>query len=513
MDSLSDSSWDVVISGTGLAQSLLALALSRSGKKVLHVDKNDYYGGPDAAFSLQEAEDWAKRVNEDTSFGPFESASILRSLEPSEAQGKLSFSRAYTLPLSPHLIYSKSKLLPNLVSSKIYRQLEFLAVGSWWVWRTSDQDGSASEGAGILQRIPSSREDVFADETMSMKSKRSLMKFLRHLQPAEGQASAVEEEDLSFPDFLQSKLQISPELHDPLMALSLTPNSLDETSTSYALPRIKRHLESLGVFGPGFASMVMKWGGAAELSQVACRACAVGGGVYVLNRGIQSIVTAEAGNSLRVELSNGEWVQSKFVAGSPWDLPTEALKQEEPASYTKVARSIMIVSSPLETLFPVTSEGGPVSAGTVVAFPGRSVGQGNSTGSPPVYLLIHSSDTGECPQSQCVIYGSTLLPSEEGYAAIVSATKQLLSSVDPRAEILLSLQYTQLGRLGSDASPLLSSSLSDQVFSFSAPCLDLAFDDGVVDQVRQVWKIIMGDEVDESQFLVFEDRDGTAEDE
>lgn len=37
-------------------------ALSRSGKKVLHVDKNPYYGGPEAGFSLQEAEEWVDRL-------------------------------------------------------------------------------------------------------------------------------------------------------------------------------------------------------------------------------------------------------------------------------------------------------------------------------------------------------------------------------------------------------------------------------------------------------------------
>ncbi|KMU91784.1 hypothetical protein CIHG_09657 [Coccidioides immitis H538.4] len=57
-NTLNDTTWDVLISGTGLPQSLLALALSRSGKKVLHIDKNDYYGGSEAAFSLQEAEHW-----------------------------------------------------------------------------------------------------------------------------------------------------------------------------------------------------------------------------------------------------------------------------------------------------------------------------------------------------------------------------------------------------------------------------------------------------------------------
>ena len=31
---------------------------------MLHIDKNDYYGGAEAALSLQEAEAWADTVNE-----------------------------------------------------------------------------------------------------------------------------------------------------------------------------------------------------------------------------------------------------------------------------------------------------------------------------------------------------------------------------------------------------------------------------------------------------------------
>jgi RAB protein geranylgeranyltransferase component A len=38
--------------------------LSRSDKKILHIDENEYYGGAEAAFSLQEAEEWARRVND-----------------------------------------------------------------------------------------------------------------------------------------------------------------------------------------------------------------------------------------------------------------------------------------------------------------------------------------------------------------------------------------------------------------------------------------------------------------
>lgn len=38
-------------------------ALSRSDKKIIHVDRNPYYGGAEAAFSLQEAQEWVDNVN------------------------------------------------------------------------------------------------------------------------------------------------------------------------------------------------------------------------------------------------------------------------------------------------------------------------------------------------------------------------------------------------------------------------------------------------------------------
>jgi RAB protein geranylgeranyltransferase component A len=35
--------------------------LSRSDKKILHVDQNEYYGADEAAFSLQDIDEWAEK--------------------------------------------------------------------------------------------------------------------------------------------------------------------------------------------------------------------------------------------------------------------------------------------------------------------------------------------------------------------------------------------------------------------------------------------------------------------
>jgi RAB protein geranylgeranyltransferase component A len=55
-----DENYDLVIEGTGLTESILAAAASWVGKKVLHVDKNSFYGSHWAALSLNEIDVWAQ---------------------------------------------------------------------------------------------------------------------------------------------------------------------------------------------------------------------------------------------------------------------------------------------------------------------------------------------------------------------------------------------------------------------------------------------------------------------
>ena len=364
----------------------------------------------------------------------------------SEAEGKssvgLSFSRAYSLTLSPQLLYTRSNLLPALVSSKVYRQIEFLAVGSWWLYEHGDSlDDARSEVAGAqnttpstgtLKRIPGGREDVFADKSIDLRSTRSLMKILKLATDTEAHASILDSwGSESFPDFLESHLGIPPRLQAPLLALTMSPHPPVETLTSYALPRIHRHLTSVGLFGPGFGSVIPKWGGLAEIAQVACRAGAVGGGVYVLKKGFEGNENLnrqalgegqprldEDPQVSTVRLEGGEEIKTSWIVGSQWDLPARFNgNTSEVAVPNYVSRSITIVSSPLSQLFPPPAEGTPSPAGAIVAFPSGTLNlESESDGSqkrksdtPPVYLTIHTSDTGECPADQCKFNPRSLL--------------------------------------------------------------------------------------------------------
>ncbi|XP_058515232.1 rab proteins geranylgeranyltransferase component A 1 [Ochotona princeps] len=58
------SEFDVIVIGTGLPESIIAAACSRSGQRVLHVDSRSYYGGNWASFSFSGLLSWIKENQE-----------------------------------------------------------------------------------------------------------------------------------------------------------------------------------------------------------------------------------------------------------------------------------------------------------------------------------------------------------------------------------------------------------------------------------------------------------------
>ncbi|XP_043522868.1 rab proteins geranylgeranyltransferase component A 2-like, partial [Frieseomelitta varia] len=50
--------YDVVVVGTGMTESIVAAAASRIGKKVLHLDSDEYYGGLWATFNFDGLQKW-----------------------------------------------------------------------------------------------------------------------------------------------------------------------------------------------------------------------------------------------------------------------------------------------------------------------------------------------------------------------------------------------------------------------------------------------------------------------
>ncbi|KAM3523097.1 hypothetical protein NHJ13051_005277 [Beauveria bassiana] len=493
MESLSDTDWDVVISGTGLQQSLFALALSRSGKNILHVDPEGYYGENEAAFSLQEADVWAQKHASPDAIG------IFRAAEVTKAEGVPS-PRGYSLALAPQLIHARSELLNKLVSSKAFRQIEFQAVGSFFIF----QPASADEALPTLNRIPSTREDVFSSTAIPVRAKRSLMKFLKFVLDFESEPQAEvwrPHADKPLAEFLGSEFKLDPTLQSYIITLTL---SLDGNITvEDGLVAISRHLSSMGVFGIGFAAVYPKWGGLSEVCQVGCRAAAVGGAVYMLGTSITNVAKrADETTRLDISLSNGMAVKAKTLFRSSQTVPEDGVC---------LTRITAVIGAALPRLFEAVMEGSPTPSAIVVAFPTGSVSDDSGhTLEYPIYAMVHSSDTGECPAGQCIVYLSTIstASSKAILDAALSSLLHAASEGSAALEVVYKLQYEQLG----ERTPSLDTS-EDDIVTFGAPVLDLAFRDTMLQPVGQAWEKFLGKagEID-AEYLVFEDREGVSDD-
>ena len=92
--------WDAVVLGTGMKECLLSGLLSVAGKKVLHLDRNPYYGGASASLTM------------DQLFKKFGVAE-----PPSEAElGKL---RDYNIDLVPKFIMAGGLLVKVLIHTGV----------------------------------------------------------------------------------------------------------------------------------------------------------------------------------------------------------------------------------------------------------------------------------------------------------------------------------------------------------------------------------------------------------
>ncbi|KAF8897134.1 GDP dissociation inhibitor-domain-containing protein [Infundibulicybe gibba] len=266
---MEEGSFDVVIIGTGLTESICAAALSKAGLKVAHIDENPYYGGDEASLSLDELVLWAdtRTSGNDPCFTSVSHSSEL-----------LPDSRQYSICLCPSIIPSIGPLISSLVAS---------GVAKYGGFRLLEHVGMYN-APGVVKTVPGSKEDVFKNKDIALPDKRRLMRFLMFAVGAfEDSIELQGKNDLPFSDFLKTVFALNDDM-TLTIAYSLAHCVDSSDRTRPALERARKYLRSTGRYGPS-PFLVGHYGGAGDISQGFCRAAAVSGGVYILGRRILSI--------------------------------------------------------------------------------------------------------------------------------------------------------------------------------------------------------------------------------
>lgn len=100
-------------------------------------------------------------------------------------------------------------------------------------------------------------------------------------------------------------------------------------SASEGLKRTKAYLKSLGRFGR-CAFLRPLYGGASEVAQAFCRACAVHGGIYMLNQPVEKVLLNEdRTQALGITTHDGQQFTSKWIIGSMEYMNEEWISQQD----------------------------------------------------------------------------------------------------------------------------------------------------------------------------------------
>ncbi|KAI8359875.1 GDP dissociation inhibitor [Choanephora cucurbitarum] len=408
-EDLEQTHFDYIILGTGLIESILAGSLARIGKKVLHLDSHQNYGGNWAVFGIRELIQWyldQKKVSPSrdtsidyetnylTNFSEVElnlfpstsptdpprllssDQSLLDAYQPDASTEAflahlLSSSRAYNLDTTPKLVRSNEALVSILVRSGVGRYLEFKNVEDVYMFDRVQQQ---------LEKVPSSKEDVFTNKSVTLVEKRKLMKFLTFAMESTVEDPLLEGTDtMCYGQFLEDRFKITGKLQEAMIyAISLVDHTV---SVKVGLEKTRLFVQSMGRFGKG-AYLCPLYGGASEIAQAFCRVCAVYGGIYILNQPLKEFLVKED-TCIGVVTADGKELKcQQLITGMDY-LPSSWSKETESSTVSRA----MILSHRLDTSISYS------------VIPPNTCGN-----TEPIYGIHQNEESMACPKGQSVTY-------------------------------------------------------------------------------------------------------------
>lgn len=258
-----DEEYDCIVLGTGLKECILSGMLSVSGKKVLHVDRNKYYGGESASITpLQEL---------------FQKFGVKEPDEKEHGRG-----RDWNVDLVPKFLMANGLLVKLLIHTGVTRYLEFKSVEGSYVYK-----------GGKIYKVPVDQKEALSSDLMGIFEKRRFRNFLIFVQDFQ------EDDPKTWKDVdpqrmsayqLYTKFGLDKNTQDftgHALALYLNDDYINEPAANL-IRRIKLYSDSLARYGK--SPYLYPLYGLGELPQGFARLSAIYGGTYMLNTPVDEIV-------------------------------------------------------------------------------------------------------------------------------------------------------------------------------------------------------------------------------
>lgn len=430
--------YDVICLGTGFKECILSGLMSVKEKKVLHMDRNDFYGGETASLNLEQL--W-------TRFRP-----------GTPVPTNMGKNRDYCVDLCPKLIMACGNLVKILLTTKMTRSLEFQSVGGSFVYKD-----------GKVHKVPATASEALNSSLMGMFQKRKFKNFLQFVTNYDEKESKTQE---GF-NYVKQKTK---EIYD-IYGLDVNTQQFTghaialHTSDAYLNEPAKETFEAIKMY----AYSVSRYGnspyiypsyGLGGIPEGFARLSSIWGGTYMLREPVQGIVYDDQGKVCGVTNQHGKVVKTKMVICDPSYVQGTDLIQLK----GRIIRCICILSHPI----PNT----------------------NNANSAQIILPAHQIPGRKSDMYISLVSYHQKVISEGKYVAVISAnqeSKDELSELSPALKLLGTIDHQFIWT--SDYYEPTQDGIKSQVFVTSSYDATSHFETAT-DEVLRVYERITGAPLD-----------------
>ncbi|KAI8384617.1 GDP dissociation inhibitor [Radiomyces spectabilis] len=359
-----DEEYDVIVLGTGLTECILSGLLSVDGKKVLHMDRNDYYGGESASLNLTQL------------FNKFRPGQ--------EVPSDLGRDRDWNIDLIPKFMMANGVIVSFLTHTDVTRYLEFKQISGSFVYRE-----------GKISKVPTTESEALKSPLMGFFEKRRMRNFLLWAQnyneadPSTTQGLNINTNTMAE---VYKKFSLDPNVQDFIghaMALHLDDSYLQQPAKD-TVDKVRLYAASVTRYGK--SPYIYPLYGLGDLPQAFARLSAVYGGTYMLNKDVTEFVYDDNGAVTGVK-SEGQVIRAKKVICDP------SYARDKVRQVGSVVRAICILKHPIENTQDIDS--------VQIVIPQKQIGRQHD-----VYVACISSDHMVCPKGYYLAIVSTIVETD-----------------------------------------------------------------------------------------------------
>lgn len=384
-----DEEYDFIILGTGLTECMLSGILSVEGHKVLHIDRNDFYGGECASLNVTQLYEQFRQ-----------------GAKPPASLGR---DRDFNIDLIPKFLMEGEGLVKVLVHTTVADRNYLGIVGI---------ATSMVMCQGKIYKVPSTPAEAVTSFLIGLLQKpklRSFFSFLMNWRDKEPDTHQGCDLDKMTMREVYEKFGLNDETQEAIghaMALYLN----DDYKNQPARPTCNRILmyansANLAMKGTRTSPYIYPQYGLGDLPQAFARLSAVYSGTYMLAQPVDEIVREEGAEGKFVGVRSGS-----DVAKAPKVIGDPSYFRDQCRATGKVIRAICFLRQPIPSAKASSAQ---------IILPQRQIGRKHD-----VYVTCLSHEQGICPQGLWVASISTIAETEGDPKEEIAAGLKLLGPIE-----------------------------------------------------------------------------------